>query len=180
MTTSFSPTESKSMVLWKSLEKFYAAPANLRALTGVLKKESRQISLRTLDWLCTNYAKKNNVTYLHNGKILNVYLDYKANLKAYKKTSFDPFQRHERVTIADADGNTLVTTIAQLCFFRWAISRGVLAYALANADKIEADNVATDRARGKETIKKKKRQELSKAATKTATKKNLSVVVTFK
>ena len=46
-----------------------------------------KISLRVLDWLVTNYAKKNNIIYeLSNSKIrhFNMYLEYKSQLKAYE------------------------------------------------------------------------------------------------
>lgn len=175
--SSFSPTESRADVLLGSLQRFYAAPRHLRVLTDVLRGKCK-LSLRTLDWLCTNYAKKHNITYVRNGAAFNVYLDYKASLKAFSKKSFDPFQRRERLEIADADGVPLQTTLAQLCFFRWAISRGVLDYAVANAAAIEADMLAATRHRAPKNPAKK-RQELSKAATKTATRKRVTVNISF-
>lgn len=182
---SLSP-ESKNEVLMSSLNRFYAIPDNLRKLTDILKNRTK-VSLRNLDWLCTNYSKKHNITYIHNGQLFNMYLDYKASLKAFSKRSFDPFQRRERITIKDADGEALTTTCAQLCFFRWAISKGVLDYAIRESSKIEADMLQSIKHRynlnNKRAVcqpsEKPKRKELSKAATKTATKKSISVTVRF-
>lgn len=173
-----SPTESKAEVLKASLDKFYSDSRNLRIFTNVLRNRTK-ISLRTLDWLCTNYAKARNTTYVWNGQPLNVYLDYKASLKAYQKKSFDPFQRRERLDVLDADGVPLTTTLAQLCFFRWAISKGVLDFALKNVATIEADMLAATRHRkGKDASQK--RHELSRAAVKSATTRRVPVTVQFK
>ena len=97
-------------------------------------------SLRIIDYLCTNYSKMNNVVYTLKGKPFNLYLMYRGQLKAYSKMQFDPFRRHERITIA-CDMLTpkckLTTTIAQLNFFKWAIEHNVLEYLLKNKTKIE-------------------------------------------
>jgi hypothetical protein len=133
-----------------------------------------------LDWLVTNYAKKNNVVYAYNNKTINVYLEYKGCLKAFSKRSFDPFQRRDRIDIIDADGNPMQSTTGQLNFFRFAISMGVIRYALANLTDIEADMIQAIRHRAsKATQPKTKRKELSKAAIKTATATDIKVTVRF-
>ena len=52
--------------------------------------QNTPLSLRLLDWLVTNYAKKYNIIYPlqhSNGEVhyFNIYLDYKNQLKAYSK-----------------------------------------------------------------------------------------------
>lgn len=171
MSLSLSPVESKSEVLLESLRRFYT-PDNVAVLSRVLRNETK-LSLRTLDWLCTNYAKKRNIVYVRGGKMFNVYIDYKASLKAYSKKAFDPFQRRDRVTL-----HGITTTVAQLNFFRWAITRGVLEYALEHAAEIEQDMLgALDRVKVQKP--KAARRELSKAATKSATKTRVTVTVRF-
>ena len=175
--TSLSSVESRDEVLLRSLRKFYAAPAALRILTDVLRNRTK-ISLRTLDWLVTNYAKKNNVVYAYENKTINVFLEYKGCLKAFSKRSFDPFQRRDRIEILDADGQRLQSTVGQLNFFRFAISMGVVAYALKHAADIEADMILAIKhrqAKGPKT----KRKELSKAAIKSATATDIKVTVKF-
>jgi hypothetical protein len=175
--SSLTSVESRDDVLLRSLRKYYTDPAALRMLTDVLRNKTK-ISLRTLDWLVTNYSKKNNIVYGYNGRTINVFLEYKGCLKAFSKRSFDPFQRRERIEIVDADGTAMQSTTGQLNFFRFAISMGVIKYALSHAGNIEADMLQAIKHR---TTKgpKTKRKELSKAAIKTATTTDIKVTVRF-
>lgn len=169
-----SKIESKEDVLYKSLLKFYETPSHLETLTQILRNKSG-ISLRTLDWLVTNYAKKRNITYEYNAKVINVYLEYKSCLKAYSKRLFDPFQRRDRIYITDSDGHQLQSTIGQLNFFRFAISCGIVQYARHHLDAIETDMMDSMRHRSSHV----KRKELSKAAIKSATSTDIKVTVRF-
>lgn len=173
-----SPVESQTLVLMDSLRTFYNSPGNARALTDALKTPETKISLRTLDWLCTNYAKKRNVVFSHGARTINVYLEYKACLKAFSKKAFDPFQRRDRVTILDADGQSMTSTAGQLNFFRFAIRNGVLAYARRHAAEIEADMMGVIRHRAR-AVQPPKRRELSRAATHGATTSNITVTIRF-
>lgn len=174
---------SKHDVLLESLRKFYADPCHLRALTDVLKHQHGNVSLRILDWLVTNYAKKNNIVYLsHHGDqetTFNMFLEYKSQLKAYSKKFFDPFCRRERLDFGDADGGTFQTTVGQLNFFRWAILNGVIAYGTRHNTQIEDDMLQSIRHRTAHGVSKPKRRELSKAAIKGCTKTHVRVTVKF-
>ncbi len=205
---SLSP-ESKHDVLLQSLRKYYASAPTLALLTRVLRNEAG-VSLRIIDWLVTNYAKKHNICYLLKDASgtdtpFNVFMQYKAQLKAYSKKYFDPFSRRERLDFTDSSGQTLHTTCGQLNFFRWGIQHGVIQYAIANAACIEHDMMASIRHRypakaaatssssssGSTTpsrplsssaasaAAKPRRKELSKAAIKTCTKTKVHVVVRF-
>ena len=77
-----------------------------------------------------------------------VYNEYKAILKSYQNTCFDPFCRRARVyvdtslcamALGPVGGDVIETTNGQLNFFRWAISRGVLLYAGTLLAEIERD-----------------------------------------
>lgn len=170
-----SPVESKTEVLLESLRKFYSNPQHLRVLTDVLRNKT-PISLRTLDWLVTNYAKKKNIVYTIGNRTVNVYLDYKSGLKAFSKRAFDPFQRRDRIDIIDADGQPMTSTAGQLNFFRFAITSGVISFALKHASDIEADMLQAIKHRQHVTGKRK---ELSRAAIKSATATNITVTVRF-
>lgn len=196
---SLSP-ESKHDVLLQSLRKYYASPPTLALLTRVLRNEAG-VSLRIIDWLVTNYAKKHNICYLLKDASgvdtpFNVFMQYKAQLKAYSKKYFDPFSRRERLDFTDSNGQTLHTTCGQLNFFRWGIQHGVIQYAVANAASIEHDMMASIRHRypaktaaaapvnkplaaAAAVVPKARRKELSKAAIKTCTKTKVHVVVRF-
>lgn len=181
--------ESKQDVLLSSLRKFYADKAHLRQLTDVLCN-ANSVSLRILDWLVTNYAKKNNIVYYVPGTdgtpfAFNMFMEYKSQLKAYSKRYFDPFCRRKRLAFGDADGEEFRTTCGQLNFFRWAILNGVVQYGRDHAAEIEADMLASIKHRYTSPPTppapacKTRRKELSKAAIKSCTKTLLHITVRF-
>lgn len=211
------PWASTQDVLLDSLTRFYAAePAHMRALTDVLgdggdvggaapKRHGTHTSLRLLDWLVTNYAKKRNIVYTVSHvvspghverRVFNMFLEYKSQLKAYSKRFFDPFCRRERLQFAGAPGpdgapTVLATTVGQLNFFRWALLNGVVDYVAEHGADIEADMTAsTEHRRGgadrgsagtpRHAAAKGKRRELSRAAIKGCTKTHVRVVVSFR
>lgn len=167
---------SKRDVLLASLVPFYEDTSNLKILTDVRSAEKpnkcsaadRHVSLRTLDWLVTNMAKKRNIVYQVQGKdgpvVFNMYLQYKAQLKAYSKRFFDPFRRRERVVFHDSEGRPVKTTVGQLNFFRWAIVNGVIEYGSRHLREIEEDMFASQRSRNASRSATRRRRELSKPA----------------
>lgn len=170
--------ESKHDVLLKKLDGFYDS-VNFDTLKDALDGNGR-VSLRVLDWLVTNYSKKNNIVYTATVDgctvAFNMFLEYKCQLKAYSKRHFDMFCRRERIEFRG-----LRTTVGQLNFFKWAIASGVLAYARQHHDAIEGDMLASiqHRFRVTTTTEPAKRAELSKAAIKTCTTTKLTVKVKF-
>lgn len=143
-------SRAKSDVLKKSLKRFYTDPRKLTTFSLITVGEPQPdgtraspISLRLLDWLVTNYAKKRNIVYCitRNGvpHAFNVWVEYRSQLKAYSKQYFDIFCRRERTEIENAYGETQKTTIAQQNFCKWAITNGVIDYALHYKDIIERD-----------------------------------------
>lgn len=137
-----------------------------------------QLSLRLLDWLVTNYAKKYNIIYpiIKNSEkeYFNIYLSYKNQLKAYSKKYFDPFCRRDRIIINVRDltwkkfdndkyskEDYVVTTVGQLNFFKWFIENKVMTFAVNNIELIDNDMNLTLQAN-----KNSKRRELSASAIK--------------
>lgn len=179
---------SKEDLLMISLTEFYKERKNLNKMLKIVEGKSK-ISLRILDWYVTNYSKKNNTSYnlldkKGDLKKFIVYLEYKAQLKAYSKKHFDPFCRRKRISFYDHDNNEIVTTVGQLNFFRWAISNNVLNDVEDNIDIIEKDmNLSIRNAYKKpkqQAIQaRKKRRELSVSATKTVNKHNVKILVKF-
>jgi hypothetical protein len=183
--SNFKIISSKKDLLMQSLINFFTCRDNLDSVIPIITGKSK-ISLRILDWFVTNYSKKNNIHYqiMLNNKLKNfiVYLDYKAQLKAYSKKQFDPFCRRERISFIDHDSNELITTVGQLNFFRWAIENNILNYIVENYDIIENDmnNSLRNLYKKKDgEQKRRKRTELSISATKTVNKHNVSIVVQF-
>lgn len=136
--------ESSSEVLLKSIRSFFENEKALESLTTYLVEPETKISLRMLDWLVTNYAKKYNVAYLFpdsdgGQRIFNMYLEYKSQLKSFSKSMFDPFKRGARLDFKDSKGREFESTVGQLNFFKWALRHNVIEYAIEHAAGIERD-----------------------------------------
>jgi len=181
-----------SNVLLNSLKEFYENKENKNHLFDILNN-TNNISLRIIDWFVTNYSKKNNTSYLINNKELiindensenakqfNVYYSYKAQLKSYSKKQFDPFCRRNRIEFT-IDGENIISTIGQLNFFKWAINNLILNYIKINYKDIEEDmNICYNNIhKKKETNIRKKRQEISKSATRGLNSNNIKVLIDF-
>uniref|UniRef100_A0A6C0LER4 Uncharacterized protein n=1 Tax=viral metagenome TaxID=1070528 RepID=A0A6C0LER4_9ZZZZ len=181
----------KTLLLLESLMEYYSK--NIHILTSIITQK-KTLSLRILDWLVTNYAKKHNVVYTirknNTNCNFNIYLDYKNQLKAYSKKYFDPFCRRERILIDIQDlswkiinnvnkqktnENQLITTVGQLNFFKWFIENNVLNYAIENIEGIDKDMTET-LTNSKKQIKRK---ELSKSASRCICSYDSKIVVNF-
>jgi hypothetical protein len=129
-----------------------------------------------------------------------VYLNYKSQLKGYQKKFFDPFCRNSRIKFYHTDEDYFYTTVGQLNFFRWAINECILQYIEKHIEDIEKDmngcyrtlyNVNGQRRSSSNTdspdnstsestsSSRRRRHELSTCATKTLSKSNVKVVMTF-
>jgi hypothetical protein len=134
----------------RNLYEFYLVNDNILKILPIITSNSN-ISIRVLDWFVTNYSKKYTVNYELNGiningdKYFNVYLQYKCQLKAYKKKLFDPFCRKQRIAFYYNKNKCVVTTIGQLNFFRWAITYNVLKYVEDNLQKITTDMINSNK-----------------------------------
>ena len=122
---------------------------------------SKRVSLRVLDWLVTNFSKKNRIIYTlqdPGGKQLpfNLYLQYKSSLNRYKRHVFDPFRRHRRVYFIHKQ-HMYSTTVGQLNFMHWAFEHRIIEYAQSRMAEIEADmtQCIKENQRDKEQFKKK-------------------------
>ena len=128
------------------LNSFYTEQLLRSVLLPVLLKTHR-VSLRALDWLVTNYSKKNPVVYqtlpdnpfCPQPTLVNIYKDYKVWLRTHKRRNFDMFRRHGKVKF-QLDDTTYYSTVAQLNFFAWAVQFEVLQYAEKNIQIIEQDH----------------------------------------
>jgi hypothetical protein len=121
----------------------------------------KRVSLRVLDWLVTNFSKKNRIIYtlqLADGKAVpfNLYLQYKSSLNRYKRHVFDPFRRHKRVYFIHKE-RMYSTTVGQLNFMHWAFEHNIIEYAQSRMAEIEADmtQCIKENQRDKESFKKK-------------------------
>lgn len=87
------------------------------------------ISLRVLEWVVTKCSKKNVDIQIDDKEYFSINIMYKAQLKSYKKKNFDPFRRDRKFAYNYDKKNqnkTVVTTLGQLNFFKWAISNKII------------------------------------------------------
>ena len=167
----------------QNLQTFYNEPGNLEKITPILKGES-PISLRLVDWFITNYAKKNNTSYMMGTKQFLVHFNYKRELKAYSKKLFDPFCRRDRIMFVALNQPSIMTTVGQLNFFRWFIEKKILDYIEENRTAIEADMNASIKEHYSKDGKKlqsgrRQRTELSRSAMKVVNQHEMNVIVSF-
>jgi hypothetical protein len=141
-------------LLLTSLTEFYNKHENYKYILKEIIEGKHKLSLRIIEWLVTHYAKTHNIYYwidenrnIYNelpdniqGSIrkVNLYHDYRAQLKSYSKFNFDSFRRHYRITffINMEKREHIETTVGQLNFFRWIFNNNVIDYALDNYDDI--------------------------------------------
>jgi hypothetical protein len=166
--------QSKEQLVLHRLATFYGQEDVLTRVRSILTGESK-ISLRLVDWLVTNYAKKHNVSYMtKQDRHVIVYLAYKAHLKAYSKKMFDPFCRWKRIQFLGMN-----TTVGQLNFFEWAIQDEVLEYLETHYDEVQADMDECSTTIAPKDGERRKRHELSRSATKAMCLHSVTVKVSF-
>jgi hypothetical protein len=162
--------DTKQIQRLQVLATFYT-PERLQDMLVPMITQKDDLSLRVLDWLVTNYAKKHNVVYEYEPRpgerlLINVYNEYKAWLRNYRRKNFDPFRRRERITFM-ADHGLEETTVGQLNFVYWAHTYGVLTYTRAHLRIIENDmNQSLGEVKRQKEVdrregRRRKRQELS-------------------
>jgi len=181
----FSSEEKEMLTL---VTHFYTSDIIEKSLVPLIRQR-HIVSLRSLDWLATNYAKKTSITYFTDPsqtkkeeQIIMIYKDYNDWLRRYHRNYFDPFCRkikkmcyrtgrfHKGGLVYFFHCNEpYITTVAQLMFVYWAIYRGVLDYAQTHIDEINIDmkqcmeDAKAQKKLDKITGTKRKRQELNKA-----------------
>lgn len=151
-------------LLLNSLTVFYSNNEEYKTTLKKIINGKHELSLRMIDWLVTRFAKSNNIIYWINDnddkiyhylpendelirndkfKKINLYLDYRAQLKSFKKFNFDAFRRHKRIffKINDKTDEFIETTIGQLNFFKWAFNNKIINYAIEN-QKIIYENMS--------------------------------------
>ncbi len=132
---------SQENMLLKTIENFYENTINVNNFLSIINSESK-ISIRLIDYFVTKYSKKNKISYkiIENNVETSFYVfqSYKQQLKAFQKKNFDPFARGIKIPYFLED-TCLITTIGQLNFFKWFISKEILNYVINNKTIIEID-----------------------------------------
>jgi hypothetical protein len=136
---------SQENMIIKSLDKFYEDTSNINLFISIINPDTQgvsSISIRLIDHFVTKYSKTNKINYrLKENDIeqtFNVHTSYKQQLKAFQKRHFDPFSRGDRVPYFMGN-SCIITTIGQLNFFKWFISKKIYNYIMDNQYNIEND-----------------------------------------
>lgn len=194
MTDSVSVPSRQDLIM-ESVTDFFTDRNHLNQMMPILN-QTAHISLRILDYFVTNYAKKKKIIYLHNDRFFNVFLNYKAQLKAYSKKQFDPFcrklrkiegkQMNEAINFYFDNEKSIETTVGQLNFFKWAIQNGVLAYIVDHLTDIVEDMILSskqkktdDKPITKKTSKDSKQSKEDVSPVKTMPEKSISATKTI-
>lgn len=127
----------KEKYYFKTIDNYFKNK-NITQMFDIINGTSK-ISLRMLDYFVTKFAKKEKTRYFINSnnekERFNVYIEYKAQLKSYKKKNFDPFNRKTKLIYVHKN-TKLYTSLCQLNFFKWAYSYGIIKYINKHFDQI--------------------------------------------
>jgi hypothetical protein len=130
----------ESMIL-NNIDNFYNNIVNIYDFLDIINSKSL-ISIRLIDHFVTKYSKKNKICYKMcnstDNSLFYVFQSYRQQLKRYQKKHFDPFARGIRIPYFIQD-TVIITTIGQLNFFNWFISKNILEYVIKNKFLIEND-----------------------------------------
>lgn len=137
--------KKKEKMLYDVLNDFFAKceENEIKTIIDIINGKYK-ISLRFLDWFVTRYCylyktsiQINNTYYKEND--FNINISYKAQLKSFKKKCFDPFKRKNKFYYSfnrNIVNYTILSTLGQLNFFKWALSFGIIKHVEDNFDKI--------------------------------------------
>ncbi|CAN0561947.1 unnamed protein product, partial [Ectocarpus sp. 12 AP-2014] len=134
LATSFSRKDEvllNSVLLW-----FNEEEGRVQTFADIVHRKNG-LSLRIIDWLITNFTKSFSVAIESDGLPRNLHRDYHTNLSAHNKKNFDPFARRRRIHIVLFGKEERVSTIGQLNFFRWFLSKNLVGFLLENKSVIE-------------------------------------------
>jgi len=175
--------DTKLSLLMKSLTDFYTNSVYIDQIKSIIDQNS-VISLRILDWFITNYSKKHRT--IINGAVgsIDVYQNYKLQLKSFSKKQFDPFCRKNKILFYYNDDDYIETSCGQSCFFRWCFENNILNYVKTNLSTIEQDMKISLKSKKTKKDEDKpdsaqKRQPLSISASRSVSKTNVKYTVKF-
>jgi len=100
--------DTKISLLMKSLSEFYKQEEYINEILPIIEQKS-VISLRILDWFITNYAKKYKT--IIGEREIDIYQNYKLQLKSYSKSQFDPFCRKNKIEFYYKDNKSFFSLI---------------------------------------------------------------------
>lgn len=146
----------KTSLDFKNLSRFFSQEKNFELCETVLKKK-KKISLRIIEYVTAN-SRKFFFNMENHGRFRDI-------LDRLGKKRFDVFRRHSRFEIS-LRGRKIITNLAQLRFFEFAIRSGSIQWLLdseANvkqAEKFMNAEIAKKLSRRGQNQRKKRKREL--------------------
>jgi len=141
---------TREKLLMYSLLKFYKKPDTLTKIIPIIERKSC-ISLRIIDWFINQYSKNNSVVFpVYNkktGKIkghVYIYESYKNTLRSFHGEHFEIYKRSD-IVVLKYGKKQLQTTVAQLNFFKWALTNHVITYIQENFNMLGSKLYISDR-----------------------------------
>lgn len=139
------PLTNKDKMHYRCIDKYFKniPISQIEKMRKIIDDKSG-ISLRFLDWFVTKLSDYHNISYMLDGEHFYIYSSYKAQLKTFRKQTFDPFRRgaikfYYKFDII-VDGHTVTkqfkTTISQLNFFKWLFRYKIIDYIEDNLTKL--------------------------------------------
>jgi hypothetical protein len=160
----------------------------INKMIDIIEGRRPDISLRTLEWIVTKYAKKRKDIIIQNDEIMSdlfgekcelpfdIKISYKAQLKHYKKRLFDPFRRYKKFNYYyDKKDNKkcIITTLGQLHFFMWVIEKDIIGYIEKNISQITISMNTSNADEKKKKIEEKTKQKEKEKEKQLANTKNI-------
>lgn len=135
--------EESTNLLLESLKIFFINNREYLDIISDVINNKKIYKLASIEYLATTYSKKYKCNIeMPNGQLIYINDSYKNHLKSHTKRHFDPFKRFKKIEFC-YDNITLLTSVGQLNFLKWAIKFGVLTYleqnyAIINKSMVEA------------------------------------------
>ena len=150
----------KELCYYKKIDKYFKSCTkdSISKMLDIIYGKSN-ISLRVLDWFVTKYSKKRiDCGMSKESEVFDVRISYKSQLKSYKKRYFDPFRRKKdtRFRYYFSGGQTIITTLGQLNFFKWAFTNNIVIYVEKNLKQISKEMNLANKEDKKKKVKKSK------------------------
>jgi len=129
-----------AQLLLQSLQIFFFQNKNFLVQLYDIIENNNEINPALMDFFITNYSKTNiSCIKLSNNDYFYIYDEYKNQLKSHTKKLFDPFKRSSKFIPKiefEYENIKIVTTIAQLNFYKWILKYNILKYIEENKKDI--------------------------------------------
>lgn len=123
------------------LQKYYT-PGKFAIILPVLMGED-VLTMSIINYVVITYSKKYDSCIIEKNKTKTVYTyinrSYDAKLDQDRRQCFDAFCREPKIYFEYEPGKSILTSVAQLNFYKWVLDIGLLDFIRENYDHIKYD-----------------------------------------